>query len=62
MLQEILQPLDWLCDNFAHIGSIKNEVMTTGYGCLVGFLELKFGKKTPKMPMSAKKSKYVWVS
>lgn len=36
--------------------------MTTGYRCLVGFPELKFGKKTPKMPMTAKKSKYVWVS
>lgn len=50
------------CQNFAHIGSIKNELVTAGYRCLVGFLDLNFGKKTPKTPMTAKKSKYVWVA
>lgn len=50
------------CQNFAHIDSIKNEIVTPGYRCLVGFLDLNFGKKTPKTPMTAKKSNYVWVA
>lgn len=33
------------CQNFPHIASINNEIMTTGYICLVGFPELKSGKK-----------------